>query len=60
MEHGAQFFGYSALRLGPVVREQYLGFVGANFPELLARYERAVRDHPPLLTGRRGWPCRGP
>jgi DNA repair photolyase len=40
-EHGAAFFGATALRLAPVVKEHYLGFVGGSFPELLPRYERA-------------------
>ena len=40
-EHGAMFFGGGALRLAPVVKEHYLGFVGETFPHLLPRYERA-------------------
>lgn len=40
-DYGALWFGSSALRLRPIVKEQYLGFVEAEFPELLARYERA-------------------
>ena len=40
-EHGAVFFGATGLRLAPVVKEHYLGFVGECFPELLPRYERA-------------------
>jgi DNA repair photolyase len=40
-EHGACFFGASALRLGPVVKEHYLGFIAQQFPSLLPRYERA-------------------
>ena len=40
-EHGAAFFGATALRLAPIVKEHYLGFVGATFPALLPRYERA-------------------
>jgi DNA repair photolyase len=40
-EHGAAFFGATALRLAPGVKEHYLGFVTANFPALLSRYERA-------------------
>jgi DNA repair photolyase len=48
VEHGAAFLGTSTLRLAPIVREQYLGFVDRRFPELLARYERAYvgRDAP--------------
>ena len=42
-EHGAATFGTSALRLAPLVREHYLGFVAAAFPDLLPRYERAYR-----------------
>lgn len=41
--HGAASFGTSALRLAPLVREHYIGFVGERFPDLLARYERAYR-----------------
>ena len=40
-EHSATFFGSSALRLKPLVREHYLDFVGETFPDLLRRYERA-------------------
>jgi DNA repair photolyase len=40
-EHRAAFFGAAALRLMPVVREHYLGFVQATFPALLPRYQRA-------------------
>jgi DNA repair photolyase len=39
--HGAISFGTSVLRLAPLVREHYLGFVAARFPDLLPRYERA-------------------
>ena len=39
--HGASSFGTSVLRLAPLVREHYLGFVAARFPDLLPRYERA-------------------
>ncbi len=42
-EHGATSFGASALRLAPLVREHYLGFVAERFPDLLPRYERAYR-----------------
>lgn len=40
-EHGATFFGATALRLMPIVKEHYLGFVEAAFPALLPRYQRA-------------------
>ena len=40
-EHDATFFGSSALRLKPFVREHYMDFVGETFPDLLPRYERA-------------------
>ena len=40
-EHGAGSFGTSVLRLAPLVREHYLGFVAARFPALLPRYEQA-------------------
>jgi hypothetical protein len=40
-EHGAAFFGATALRLAPDVKEHYLDFVGAAFPDLLPRYQRA-------------------
>jgi DNA repair photolyase len=39
--HGAVSFGTSVLRLAPLVKEHYLGFVEASFPDLLPRYERA-------------------
>ena len=39
--HGAVSFGSAVLRLAPVVREHYLGFVAETFPDLLPRYERA-------------------
>jgi DNA repair photolyase len=39
--HRAAFFGTTALRLMPVVKEHYLGFVQATFPALLSRYRRA-------------------
>lgn len=41
--HGASTFGTSVLRLAPLVKEHYLGFVAARFPALLPRYERAYR-----------------
>ena len=40
-EHDAAFLGTSTLRLAPVVKEQYLGFVDGEFPDLVPRYERA-------------------
>jgi len=40
-EHGAAFWGATALRLMPTVKEHYLAFVERQFPELLERYERA-------------------
>lgn len=40
-EHQAAFFGATALRLAPIVKEHYLGFVGDEFPDLLPRYQRA-------------------
>jgi DNA repair photolyase len=39
--HGAASFGSAVLRLAPLVKEHYLGFVAETFPELLPRYERA-------------------
>jgi DNA repair photolyase len=40
-DHGAVSFGSAVLRLAPQVKEHYLGFVAATFPDLLPRYERA-------------------
>ena len=40
-EHGAVSFGSSSLRLAPLVKEHYLSFIAAKFPDLIARYERA-------------------
>src|SRR4051794_23782057 len=40
-EYGALWFGSSALRLRPFVREHYLAFLDETFPDLLPRYERA-------------------
>lgn len=40
-DHGAVSFGSSVLRLAPLVKEHYLGFVESTFPDLLPRYERA-------------------
>jgi DNA repair photolyase len=39
--HGAASFGSAVPRLAPLVKEHYLGFVAASFPDLLPRYERA-------------------
>ncbi len=39
--HGATAFWAGPLRLAPLVKEHYLGFVAQTFPELLIRYERA-------------------
>lgn len=39
--HGATIFHASPLRLAPLVREHYFGWVEQHTPELLARYERA-------------------
>lgn len=40
-ESGADHVWASPLRLAPFVKEHYLGFVGATYPHLLPRYERA-------------------
>jgi DNA repair photolyase len=40
-EHGATAFWAAPLRLAPLVKEHYLGFVAQTFPELLSRYGRA-------------------
>jgi DNA repair photolyase len=40
-EHGAASFGSAVLRLAPLVKEHYLGFVAETFPDLVPRYERA-------------------
>jgi DNA repair photolyase len=40
-EHGASVFWAGVLRLAPLVKEHYLGFVAEAFPEMLTRYERA-------------------
>ena len=39
--HDAASFVAIPLRLAPHVKEFYLGFIGLDYPELLARYERA-------------------
>jgi DNA repair photolyase len=41
--YGAMWFGSSALRLRPIVKEHYLGFVDEQFPALLSKYEQAYR-----------------
>ena len=40
-EHGASSVWVSPLRLAPLVKEHYFGFVAANYPDLLPRYRRA-------------------
>jgi DNA repair photolyase len=46
--HGASWFWASPLRLAPLVKEHYLGWVEESHPELLPRYERAYpRSDPP-------------
>lgn len=40
-DHGATAFWASPLRLAPLVKEHYLGFVERSFPHLLPRYQRA-------------------
>jgi DNA repair photolyase len=40
-DHKALFFGAAALRLMPTVKEHYMDFVETEFPDLLARYQRA-------------------
>lgn len=40
-DHGAAFFGATALRLAPVVKQNYLEFVDQSFPALSPRYRRA-------------------
>jgi DNA repair photolyase len=39
--HGATSFWGGVLRLAPLVKEHYFGFVGEAFPEMLHRYQRA-------------------
>src|SRR5581483_4366261 len=49
-EHGACFFGSGPLRLDALVKEHYLGMLGARFPDLLSRYQRAYTGaHAPRL-----------
>jgi DNA repair photolyase len=40
-EHKAAYFSANVLRLAPHVKEFYLGFIEDEYPDLLARYERA-------------------
>src|ERR1700730_14150249 len=40
-EHNAASFAANVLRLAPHVKEFYLGFIEDEYPDLLARYERA-------------------
>jgi DNA repair photolyase len=40
-EHGATSFWASPLRLAPLVKEHYFGFLERSFPDLLPRYQRA-------------------
>lgn len=39
--HGATTFWAGPLRLAPLVKEHYLGWIATAFPDLLGRYERA-------------------
>jgi DNA repair photolyase len=51
-DHGAEWLWVSPLRLAPLVKEHYLEFVGAAFPPLLPRYQRAYTraDAPPAYV----------
>jgi DNA repair photolyase len=40
-EHGAVSFGAMPLRLGPLVKEHYLSFVGERYPSLVGKYQRS-------------------
>jgi DNA repair photolyase len=40
-DHDAAYFSANPLRLAPHVKEFYLGFIGDEYPDLLARYQRA-------------------
>jgi DNA repair photolyase len=40
-DYGAAFLGASTLRLAPVVKQEYLGWVNGTYPDLVQRYERA-------------------
>ena len=40
-DYGAAYFGSTALRLAPFVKEHYLDFIRQAFPHLLGRYQRA-------------------
>src|SRR5215207_1723088 len=39
-DHGAASFGSAVLRLAPLVKEHYFGFIAETFPDLVPRYER--------------------
>src|SRR5829696_6785478 len=39
--HHATAFGSAVLRLAPLVKDHYLGFIAETFPDLRPRYERA-------------------
>ncbi|MFN8590553.1 MAG: radical SAM protein [Thermomicrobiales bacterium] len=43
-EHGALSFWSSVLRLAPLVKEHYFGFIGDAFPTLAPRYARAYAE----------------
>jgi DNA repair photolyase len=49
-EHGARHVWASPLRLVPLVKEHYLGFVREAYPDLLPRYERAYAGGPNAPT----------
>jgi DNA repair photolyase len=53
-DHGAQFLAGHALFLKPGVREHYLGFLAAAYPELLALHRRLYARGPYLGPGARG------
>jgi DNA repair photolyase len=40
-EHGAVSFGASPLRLAPLVKEHYFGFIRDKYPQLLGKYKRS-------------------
>jgi DNA repair photolyase len=44
-EAGARFVAWSALRLGPAARRQFLPHLAREFPELVERYERHYARH---------------
>lgn len=43
-EHGASHVWASPLRLSPMVKEHYFGFVDEHYPQLAARYDKAYPD----------------